>query len=401
LYFVRLCVFTGSRPFASDPATLFNTIVNVLICPDKFKGSLTAKEVCDAVGLGFLQARPDADLQFVPLADGGEGTCELLTEWHHGRKIELEVHGPLFNPVMAHYGVSGDGHTAFIEMAVASGLTLLKPEEQNPLLTTSLGTGELIADALARKVKSIVIGLGGSATNEAGIGMASALGYKFYDADGAMLKPVGEKLIHIRHITMDGVNPRLKNVSITALCDVTNPLYGPEGAAHIYGPQKGATQPAIELLDAGLRNFGRMIHKHMKTSVDFAGAGAAGGLGAGCKVFLNAAIEKGVNHIIQNTGLMKKIQQSDLIVTGEGKIDRQTFSGKVVSEVIRLAQEAGKPVVAVCGACEVPDREVKAHGILKVISLVGDGTERETAMKEASAQLSRKISAETKNLPGF
>ena len=375
--------------------------MNVLICPDKFKGSLTAKEVCDAVALGFLQGRPDARLQFMPLADGGEGTCELLTEWHHGRKIELQVHGPLFDPVMAHYGISDDGQTAFIEMAVASGLTLLKPEDRDPLLATSLGTGELIAHALAQNVKSIVVGLGGSATNDAGIGMASALGYQFCDADGEILKPVGENLIHIHHIKTEGVNPMLRNVSVTALCDVTNPLYGPEGAAHVYGPQKGGTMSAIELLDAGLRNFRRVVHRYLKNSVDFPGAGAAGGLGAGCKVFLNAAIEKGVHYMVRHTGLIEKIDKSDLIITGEGKIDGQTFSGKVVSEVIRLAQQAGKPVIAVCGACEVPDGEIKAYGILKVISLVGDGVGIESAMKDASARLTSKVFAESKDLPRF
>ena len=396
-----MCLFPGERSRATRSPPLFNTIVKVLICPDKFKGSLTAKEVCDAVGLGFLQARPDAQLQFVPLADGGEGTCDLLTEWNHGRKVEVQVHGPLFAPITAHYGVSGDGQTAFIEMAVASGLTLLTPQEQDPLLTTSLGTGELIADALGRKVKNIVLGLGGSATNDAGIGMAAALGYAFCDADGGILKPVGENLIHIHHIKTDGADPLLKNVCVIALCDVTNPLYGPEGAAHVYGPQKGATKAAVELLDAGLRNFRRVVHKYLKNYVDFPGAGAAGGMGAGCKVFLNATIEKGVNYIIRNTGLMDKIDKADLIVTGEGKIDSQTFSGKVVSEVIRLAQQAGKPVMAVCGECDVPDREINAYGILKVISLLADGTAPESAMKEASTYLTRKISVESKNLPGF
>lgn len=375
--------------------------MNVLICPDKFKGSLTAKQVCDAVGLGFLQARPDAQLQFLPLADGGEGTCQLLTEWSHGHKVEVEVRGPLFNPVKAHYGVSGDGHTAFIEMAVASGLTLLSPEERDPLLTTTFGTGELIADALNRNVKNIVIGLGGSATNDAGIGMAAALGYTFCDAEGGILKPIGENLIHLHHFKTDALNPLLKNVNVTALCDVTNPLFGQEGAAIVYGPQKGASKPAIELLDAGLQNFRRVIHKYLKKSVDFPGAGAAGGLGAGCRVFLNADMEKGVTYIIRNTELVDKIRKSDLIVTGEGKIDSQTFSGKVISEVIQLAQRAGKPVMAVCGMCDLPESETKAYGLMKVISLVDDHTPLESAMKDASAYLTRKVSVESKNLPGF
>ena len=371
--------------------------MTILICPDKFKGSLNAKEVCIAVAAGLLQVDPQAVVQSVPLADGGEGTCDLLTEWYQGSNIELEVHGPLFSPVTARYGISREGDTAFIEMAVASGLTLIKPEERNPLITTSLGTGEMIADALNRKIKKIILGIGGSATNDAGIGMASALGYTFCDADGEILKPTGENLIHLHHINITALNPSWKDVQIIALCDVTNPLYGPEGAAYVYGPQKGADKAAVELLDAGLRNFRRVVHKYLKRSVDFPGAGAAGGLGAGAKVFLNASMQKGVTYIIQNTLLIEKINNADLIITGEGKIDSQTFSGKVVSEVVRLARDAGKPVIAICGKCEVSDEETASFGLKKVISLVDDETTQESAIQDASALIARKISEEFKN----
>ncbi len=365
--------------------------MNILIAPDKFKGSLSASEVCHAVARGLLQINPDAIIQTVPLADGGEGTCDLLTEWHEGRKIELVVHGPLFSPVSAHYGISKGGDVAFIEMAVASGLTLLKAEERNPLNTTTLGTGDLIVDALNRQVKKIILGLGGSATNDGGMGMAMALGYKFCDVEGDILKPIGENLIHLHHIKYDAIHPQLKNVQVKALCDVTNPLYGLDGAAFVYGPQKGASKQDVELLDAGLRNFRRVVHKYLKTSVDFPGSGAAGGLGAGAKVFLNAMMEKGIIHMLQTTSLEEKISNAEIIITGEGKIDSQTFSGKVVSEVTRLAQKSGKPVMVICGKCDLSDKEMHTYGIEKVISLVDTNTTTESAIKNASALITRKI----------
>lgn len=376
-------------------------MVKVLICPDKFKGSLTAREACDAVGEGLTKTHRDIELKLVPLADGGDGTCGLLTEWQGGKTVKVEVSGPLFTPKTARYGISEDESTAFIEMAEASGLTLLSPSERNPLLTTTLGTGELIADALSRGVKNIILGIGGSATNDAGIGMASALGFDFVGADGEVLPPTGENLIHLRHVRTTRVHPGLRDVKVTALCDVTNPLYGPEGAAYVYGPQKGADKAAVELLDAGLRNFRRVVHKYMRTTVDFAGAGAAGGLGAGARVFLNARIQKGINYLIENTRLEEAMKWADVIITGEGKIDGQTFSGKVVSEVLRLAQKADKPVLAVCGICEVPLHELPGRGVKEVIVLADNETSIETAIQHAAECIIRKVSAQWKDLSRF
>ena len=372
--------------------------MNILICPDKFKGSLNAKEVCGAVARGLLQADADAHITSVPLADGGEGTCDLLTEWYEGSEVHLEVHGPLFSPVMAHYGVSKDGRIAFMEMASASGLTLLEPDQRDPLLTTTLGTGEMIADALRRNISKIILGIGGSATNDAGTGMATALGYRFLDAGGEELKPTGENLIHIRSIVTSAADPALRNTEIIALCDVTNALVGEEGAAHVYGPQKGADEKAVALLDAGLRNFRRVVHNSLKISLDFPGAGAAGGLGAGAKVFLNASMQKGIIHFIESTGLEEKVKQADLIITGEGKIDHQTFSGKVVSEIIALAQKAGKPVVAICGTCEVGETDLANHGIRKVLTLIDENTSSESAIKHAATHITRKITREYQSL---
>ena len=347
---------------------------------------------------GVLQVYPSAEVQCFPMADGGEGTCALLTEWHEGKEIEVTVHGPLFNPVVARYGISKDGQTAFIEMAEASGLTLLSPNERNPLVTSTFGTGELIADALKRNVKQIILGLGGSATNDAGIGMAAALGYTFYDAYGETLKATGENLIHIHHVRTEHVNPAVKDASFIALCDVTNPLYGPDGAAFVYGPQKGGNTSQLELLDAGLRNIRRVIRKYLKISVDFPGAGAAGGLGAGAKAFLSATIQRGVMYVMNSWGLPERIRDADLILTGEGKVDRQTFSGKVVSEVASLASREGKTVIAVCGKCDISQDETRSRGIHSVISLVDHNTSEQSAMNDASSLISQKVSAELRRL---
>lgn len=388
-------MYTGADHYVTNHA------VTILIAPDKFKGSLSAKEVCAAIAVGLREVRPDVVIESVPMADGGEGTCDLLTEWSNGHPVETQVHGPLFSITTARYGLSNDGDTAYIEMAAASGLTLLADDQRNPLLTTTLGTGELIADAVSRNVREIVLGLGGSATVDAGIGMASAVGYTFCDSDGVALKPIGENLIHIRSIHATSVPPALKKVRVIALCDVTNTLFGPQGAAYVYGPQKGGDPPALDVLDAGLRNFNRMAKKHLQVSADFPGAGAAGGLGAGAKVFLNATIEKGVHFIIRTTQLEEKIEKADLVITGEGKIDDQTFSGKVVSEVVRLSVNAGKPVVAICGKCDLPEAEIKKQGVTKLISLVDESTSPESAMKDAEALIARKMARQSADLPGL
>jgi len=367
--------------------------VKIIVCPDKFKGSLSASEVCSAITDGILRADANADVQSYPMADGGEGTCALLTELHHGSFIQIKVKGPLFTPVLARYGISGNGEAAFIEMAEASGLTLLTPGERNPLLTTTFGTGELIADAIRRKVELIVLGLGGSATNDAGIGMAAALGYSFRDVTGELLQPIGENLIHIHHVGLQDVNPGLKDISVVALCDVTNPLFGPEGAAFVYGPQKGGNEKQLQLLDAGLRNFGRIMRKRFNTSVDFPGAGAAGGLGAGAKVFLRASMRQGVKYMIESGDLAAKIRDADLVITGEGKIDEQTFSGKVVSAVLNLASAEGKPVVAVCGQSDIPPETIRSKGIQTLVTLVDEITTEESAVENARRHLTEKIAS--------
>jgi glycerate 2-kinase len=365
--------------------------MNILIAPDKFKGSLTAAEVCEAVKGGILQKYPEAKVISVPLADGGEGTHELLKEVFKSVIIEKRVLNPLFQPVQAHYSISDDGHTAIIEMASASGLQLLEPDQRNPLYTTTFGTGELIEDALNRGVKKIILGIGGSATNDAGIGMASALGYQFHDATGAELKPIGKNLIKIESIDARNTHPRLKQVEFITLCDVSNPLHGLQGAAYVYGPQKGADRDAVSLLDVGLVKFEKLMHVQFDTKVNFPGAGAAGGLGAGTKAFLNATLKKGIEFIISVTSLEEKIRQADLVITGEGKIDQQSLSGKVVMAVSRLATNSGKPVIAICGKNELTETSLAGIGVRQCISLLNKDTSETEAISSAALLIKKRI----------
>jgi len=365
--------------------------MKILVCPDKFKGSLTAPEVCTAIASGIRAAMPVADIDEVPLADGGEGTCLLLTRQSGGTLIEREVAGPRFESVRAAYGLSGDRQTAFIEMAAAAGLMLLDPDQRNPRFTTTFGVGELIGDALNRGVRHIVLGIGGSATNDAGIGMAAALGFQFLDAEGNRLEPVGESLIHLRRIARDAVHPRLNNVAVTTLCDVANPLYGPDGAARVYAPQKGADPETAIILDNGLRNFSEVVGQEMKISANFPGAGAAGGLGAGAKVFLGATPERGIDFMMSATKFHQRLVGTDIIVTGEGRLDGQTLSGKVVSEVCRIGKKAGIPVIAVCGSAELTEESRTALGLAAIESLVDENTPVEIAIRHAPELIAQKI----------
>lgn len=365
--------------------------MKVLIAPDKFKGSLSAFEVCHAIKEGLLQKYPDINITAIPMADGGEGTFEVLNSVYNTSTISVKVMDPLLNPIMATYGISSDGQTAIIEMAKASGLQLIAPSQRNPLFTSSYGTGELIRDALDRGVYSIVIGIGGSATNDAGIGMATALGYNFFDVDQQLINPIGKHLRNIDVITTDKVHPRLTEVDFITLCDVINPLYGPDGAAFVYGPQKGATDEEIKLLDEGLRIFEQKAKKYFNMVANFPGAGAAGGLGAGTKAFLRASIKRGVDFIVDATGLNQEVRTADIVITGEGKLDHQTLCGKVVKEISRLAQAMQKPVVAVCGQCELTSAELREIGIIQVVSLTDAQTFQEQAMRDAYSLLKNRI----------
>jgi glycerate kinase len=360
--------------------------MRILICPDKFKGSLTASEVCDAIEGGLLKKYPDAEIIKLPLADGGEGTMHILTKFFKGNVVKVKVHGPLFEEVEAEYGTD-NASTAFVEMASASGLQLLKKEKRNPLETTTIGTGELIKHAVDHAATKIILGIGGSSTNDAGIGMASALGFRFFSGSDLLI-PVGKNLVRIDRIEA----PKTK-VSVTALCDVNNPLFGPNGAAYIYGPQKGATPEAVELLDRGLINFARVAEKTFGKSPDFPGAGAGGGIAGGASVFFDLTVRSGIGFLMENLNVYKEIEAADLVVTGEGKIDRQTLAGKVVASVAQHASRHLKKIIAVCGVCELRKNEMEKMGISEVVSLVDPFTSPEEAIKNASRLISEKVSS--------
>lgn len=375
--------------------------MKVLIAPDKFKGSLSAAEVCLAIERGLQRINPSISIISMPMADGGEGTYELLTTHSKGSIVTCRVSDPLFRKIKASYGVSGDGSTAFIEMASASGLQLLTTEERNPLKTTTYGTGELIADAIKRGVKKIVLAIGGSATNDAGIGMAAALGMEFLNKHRKKLEPIGENLIHLHSMSDDNFLLKQKSIEVIVLCDVDNELFGSQGAAYIYGAQKGAGDQAIQLLDSGLRNFASVVKAQMKVSPDFPGAGAAGGLGAGAKVFLNATFFRGVDYLLNVIRLKDEIMQADLVITGEGKMDTQTLSGKVVMGIAQLANKHHKPVIALAGMNELSTEHIQELGLQKVIALVNDKTPASKAMANASELISNRVYEQLKDDHSF
>jgi len=356
--------------------------MKILIAPDKFKGSLTAEEVVTAIAEGIRYFNPEIEVYQFPLADGGDGTAAILTYHFKGEFIRINVHDPLFQIIESGYGYAKRIKTAFIEMSAASGLRLVPKQKQNPLFTTTLGTGEMIKDAISRGAERIILGIGGSATNDAGIGMAAALGYKFLDRAGIELKPVGENLEAIYSIKDSNLLFSPSEIDVHIACDVDNPLYGRKGAAHIYGPQKGAEPGTVRKLDKGLRNFARIVrNKYGKDISRLPGAGAAGGLGAGAVVFLNARLRSGIELVMDITGFEEQLKAADLILTGEGKIDKQTFQGKVIDGVTRLAGKYNIPVLAVCGDIELKSRQLKKHGILESRSLVNHFGSPEKALK--------------------
>lgn len=333
---------------------------------------------------GVRLAYPHAEIISVPLADGGEGTTRILTEQSKGKFITAVVHDPLGRFIEAEYGLSGDGNTAFIEMAAASGLNLLKPEERNPLLTNTYGTGELILHAINAGVKKIILGIGGSATTEAGIGMASALGFKFLDENGEEIFANGENLSSIKSIKIEGVNPLLRSVEFIVACDVTNPLYGESGAAYIYGPQKGADNNMVVQLDNGLKNIAKVASETFGDDIsNNPGAGAAGGLGAGALWFLNAELREGVSIVMEQTNIAEHIQKADLVITGEGKVDEQTLQGKVVKGLADLCQKNNVPLAVVCGTLMITPEEAENAGITYAVSVLNRPMNLQQAETEA------------------
>lgn len=358
--------------------------MRILVAPDKFRGSLEADEVCKAVEEGIHLAFPDADVRSVPLADGGEGTTQILTRLSKGSTVSVKVLDPLGRKITASYGLSADGTTAFIEMAAASGLKLLNPFEYNPLLTSTFGTGQLILSALGKGVENIILGIGGSATTDAGIGMATALGYRFFDNDDNLLEPVGGNLEKIFRIEPSAFGKENQPVKITIACDVTNPLFGTNGAAYVYGPQKGADFTMVEKLDRGLRSFTEIASLTFGKNIsEIPGAGAAGGLGAGCIWFLNAELKEGVGIVMEQANISEQIRHSDLVITGEGKVDAQTLSGKVVKGLADLCKKSDVPLAVVCGTLLISPEEIHSAGITCAVSVLNQPMDLDAAQADA------------------
>lgn len=358
--------------------------INVLVAPDKFRGSLESSEVCHAIKNGVLAANPQIQVETMQLADGGEGTVNILVSTLGGSIIEADVLDPLGRPIKATYGLSKDSKLAFIEMAAASGLALLEDNEYNPLLTSTFGTGQLIVHAIENGAETIYLGIGGSATTDAGLGMARALGYKFLNNDGEELDGSGGCLEHVATIHDSDTHPSLPNIQVVILSDVTNPLFGRNGAAWVYGPQKGADNEMVEKLDIGLRHINKVVTEWRRADISqHSGAGAAGGLGAGGVWFLNAQIRGGVDTIIELTGLKEKIRQADLVITGEGKLDIQTLQGKVIGGLAAMCQTYNKPLAVVCGALLLTPDQIKEAGITCAFSIMNRPVDEKTAFKEA------------------
>lgn len=363
--------------------------MKIVLAPDKYKGSLSGLEFCNIVA-PILKKTDNAEVINVPLADGGDGTIEVVNYYLNGNNIEVEVNNPLFNKIKANYLYAEESKTAFIEMAEASGLKLLKPKEQNCMNTTTFGTGQLILDAINKGAKHIILGIGGSATNDCGIGMATALGYRFLDKTNNQVKPIGSELINIKSIDDTHVDAQLKTVNIQIACDVTNPLFGTNGAAHVYAKQKGASKSDIEYLDQGLQSFSKVLDGHFNTNIqDIAGAGAAGGMGAGCITFLSGTLSPGIELVKRIANFDAKIDNADWIITGEGKLDSQTLSGKAIDGILKSAKPQGIKVATFCGSVDLSQEALQKIGIQYSASIMDKAKNFEDALVNTETYLNQ------------
>lgn len=345
-------------------------IKRVVIAPDSFKGSVSAVAAARAIGRGVRRADEETVVDEIPMADGGEGTVEALVTATGGRYVDVAVQDPLGRPITARYGIIGGEGMAVIEMAAASGLPLLDRNERNPMKATTFGTGQLILDAVNRGIRDIVIGIGGSATVDGGTGMAQALGVRFADANGNALPGRGESLSAIRRIDVSGMHPFLADVKFTVACDVTNPLTGPEGAAAVYGPQKGATPEQVTLLDAGLANLAACVRRDLGIEVETVpGAGAAGGLGAGLMAFLSAGLVPGVDMVLSALNFEERLMGADLVITGEGRVDGQSAYGKTTAGVAEAAWEQSVPVILLAGCIGDGAEKMRELGVSAMFTI--------------------------------
>ena len=368
----------------------------ILVAPDSFKGTLNAAEAALAMGRGVRRALPRASVRLHPVSDGGEGFIDALIPFMEGTPVLTDVQGPLPGQrVRARWALVGKGTTAVIEMASAAGLALVPPGKRDPRVTTTFGVGELIRSALQRNVGSILVGIGGSATNDGGAGMATALGVKFLDSSGAVLPPGGASLADLARIDISGLDPRLTDTAVTVASDVTNPLTGPDGASRIFGPQKGGDPAAIAALEKALRRYAEVLRMDRGLDVEtIPGSGAAGGLGAGLIAFCNARMASGIDIVLDVTGFDDALAASDLVLTGEGRIDAQTRSGKALSGILRRARARRVPVAAVVGSFEGEEREyVGGEGFVALTALDDGSVPPGAAMHDASRLLEERTRA--------
>jgi glycerate kinase len=362
--------------------------MKIVIAPDSFKESLSAVAVAAAIEAGFREIFPDADYLCVPVADGGEGTVEAMTAATGGTTLVETVTGPLGRPVAAVWGMTGDGEIAVVEMAAAAGLTLVAAAERDPRLTTTRGVGELVRAALDRGCRRFVLGIGGSATNDGGAGLAQALGARLLDGDGRDLPAGGAALARLARIDVSGLDPRLAACVFDVACDVDNPLVGPLGASAIFGPQKGATPAMVAELDAALAHYAAIVARDLGVAVAaLPGAGAAGGLGAGLVAFLGGRLRPGAEIVTTALGLDAAVADADLVITGEGRIDGQTAHGKTPVGVARVAAGHGRPVIGIAGSLGPGAATVHAHAIDAVFAVLPRPCRLDEALAEATDNL--------------
>lgn len=364
--------------------------MKIVIAPDSYKESLTALEVATEIEAGFREIFPDAEYLKLPMADGGEGTVAAMVAATGGTLVEVDVTGPLGEKVTACYGLTGDGKTAIIEMAAASGLALVAPNLRNPLKTTTYGTGELIKAALNTEINHLIIGIGGSATNDGGTGMLQALGVALLDHTGLEIGFGGGQLANIARIDICDMDPRLKRCRIEAACDVNNPLTGSKGASAVFGPQKGATPEMVEQLDANLCRYAGLISRDLGIQVELVpGAGSAGGMGAALLAFLGAQLRPGIEIVMEAVGLEAFVKDADLVITGEGRIDSQTINGKTPIGVARMAKRYGKPVIGIAGCLASDASVVHEQGIDAVFSVLNQASTIDEALRCAAVNVRR------------
>ena len=367
--------------------------MKLLLIPDKFKGSLTSEEVSKAFIAGVKRAGVEFTSHYIKASDGGDGFMKAVAHYKPCISVQVISENPIGKSIQSYYLYNQETNSAFIELANASGMELLKPEERNPLLTSTFGTGLQIRDAVQKGIKNVYIGLGGSATNDGGIGIAQALGYSFLDENGKKLKATGNSLNQIKSIDDTGALKGLKQIKFFAINDVTNPLFGENGAAHVYAAQKGASLQMIEELDLGLKNLDKVVlDKYHLQNAKLPGSGAAGGVAYGLKTFLGAKYFSGIDFVLELSGVNELLSKErfDYLITGEGKIDEQTLNGKLIQGVVALGVRESIPVIAVCGKLEIEKEQLKKRGVFDVFEIQDSAKELGYNMKHAASLLTAK-----------